>query len=376
MNAPSREAECLAIGGGLAGSMLAVRLAAAGRPVTLLERETRAHHKVCGEFLSGEAVAYLHSAGIQPLTLGGATIRKVRLAAGGSVAEALLPFTALSLSRFALDEAMLHRAAEAGCRIERGVEVTTLTHEGDLWVARTKSGRLWRASNAFLACGKHNLSGWERRSPAKNDFIGFKIHLRLSPREREGLREAMELFLFRGGYGGLSLIEEDRANLCLVVRREVFRAQNGWAALLASIGEENRPMRSRLKGATALWERPLAIYPIPYGYIAGNDGPYRVGDQAAVIPSFTGDGMSIALHSGALAAEFILAGRNAHAYHEALGHQLKQGMRLSNVVSKMMVSGLGRVLAPLAAGIAPEVMNRIADWTRIPARALATQPTA
>ena len=47
------------IGGGLAGSMVAMRLASAGREVVLLEKEREAHHKVCGEFLSREAIHYL-----------------------------------------------------------------------------------------------------------------------------------------------------------------------------------------------------------------------------------------------------------------------------------------------------------------------------
>ncbi len=70
--------EHLVIGGGLAGSMLAMRLAAAGREVVLLEREREAHHKVCGEFLSREAIEYLRQAGIDPLELGARAIDRVR----------------------------------------------------------------------------------------------------------------------------------------------------------------------------------------------------------------------------------------------------------------------------------------------------------
>ncbi len=58
--------ENLVIGGGLAGSMAAMRLAAANREVLLLEKEREPHHKVCGEFLSAEAIHYLRQAGIEP----------------------------------------------------------------------------------------------------------------------------------------------------------------------------------------------------------------------------------------------------------------------------------------------------------------------
>jgi flavin-dependent dehydrogenase len=111
----------------------------------------------------------------------------------------------------------------------------------------------------------------------------------------------MDLFLFSGGYGGLALVENDVANLCLVVRRSRLRKLGGWPEVLAALLEENAHIGNRLGGACALWERPLAISSIPYGYMSyRNSGAWCLGDQAAVIPSFTGDGMAIALHSGAL----------------------------------------------------------------------------
>ena len=61
-----------------------------------------------------------------------------------------------------------------------------------------------------------------------------------------------------------------------------------------------------------LWPRPASIARVPYGYFcadhAAADGLYRVGDQAAVIPSFTGEGVAIALRSARLAAAAVLAG--------------------------------------------------------------------
>ena len=110
MRTASPTVDNLVIGGGLAGSMVAIRLASAGRQVTLLEKESAAHHKVCGEFLSPEAVEYLNQVGINPLDLGAATIRFVRLSSKQRAVETALPFTALSLSRFILDEALLSSA--------------------------------------------------------------------------------------------------------------------------------------------------------------------------------------------------------------------------------------------------------------------------
>jgi flavin-dependent dehydrogenase len=78
-------------------------------------------------------------------------------------------------------------------------------------------------------------------------------------------------------------------------------------------GEQVQPLGTRLDGVLQnKHSRHLAA--IPYGYlrrqsIAPNLCP--LGDQLAVIPSFTGDGIAIALYSGVAAARAFLAGQQA-----------------------------------------------------------------
>jgi flavin-dependent dehydrogenase len=181
----------------------------------------------------------------------------------------------------------------------------------------------------------------------------------------------MEVYLFPGGYGGLSLVEGGVANFCLAVRRAALRKIGGWPELLAAIQHENPHIEQRLRAATPLWARPLAISSIPYGHLAGRPyGLWCVGDQAAVIPSFTGDGMSIALHSASLAAQMYLGGASADQYHRTLHAHLSRGIRLATALSRAMVSSAGRALAPMALTVFPNAMSWIASSTRIPGNAL------
>ena len=90
-------AEALIVGGGLAGGALAAALAEAGRSVVLLEREAGPHDKVCGEFLSREAVLYLDALGIDPLALGACRIHSLRLSGGSGVGTVRLPFGDISV---------------------------------------------------------------------------------------------------------------------------------------------------------------------------------------------------------------------------------------------------------------------------------------
>jgi flavin-dependent dehydrogenase len=363
--------ETLIIGGGPAGSMAAMRLAASGREVMLLEKERGAHHKVCGEFLSREAVAYLREAGVDPVQLGAAHLTRVRVSSGAEEVDAELPFRALSLSRYMLDEVMLARAEEEGCLVRRGVSAERLEACDGGWRVETRCGGQIRAHAVLLANGKHDLHGWKRERGRQPDLVGFKLHWRLTAEATRALRDVMELFLFRGGYGGLSLVERDVANLCLVVRHARLRMLGGWTELLSAIRKDNSRLDQLLRNASPMWERPLAISPIPYGYlVVGREGPWTLGDQAAVIPSFTGDGMSIALHSGAMAAEMLLDGKNGQEFKRRLRGQFRVGMSVATLLSRVMVTDTGRKAALPALHAIPGAIRRIVLSTRIPERAL------
>ena len=363
-----REAvENLVVGGGPAGSMLAMRLADAGLQVTLLEKEAATHHKVCGEFLSHEAVEYLQQAGLSLCELGAAPIQCIRLSTGRRAVYANLPFRAFSLSRYVLDTVMLEHAETRGCEVKRGVCVDRVEPQDNAWRIQLRDGKTICAQNVFLANGKHDLFGWNRSDGKQANLVGFKMHWQLNPVQTKAIRGIMELFLFPGGYGGLSLIETETANLCLVVQREVLQRIGPWGELLGAILSENPHLLQRMQGAEALWEKPLAVSPIPYGHLVKEScGVWCLGDQAAVVPSFTGDGLAIALHSGALAAEMFLAGASADKYHQTLVAQLSPGISLATRISRAMLTPVGREIAPFGLWLLPHAAQWIANSTRIP----------
>ncbi len=352
----------LVVGGGLAGSAVAIRLARAGREVVLLEREAGAHDKVCGEFLSFEAIDSLRALGVEPLDLGAVSIDSLRVCIGARLSHTALPFVALSLSRRVLDEALLDRAVAAGAQVRRGVRATAADRRGDGWAVRTASGDM-AASEVFLATGKHDLKGARRPPGRQNDLVGFKQHLRLT----EPLGPQVELHLFEGGYAGLEPVEDGVANLCLVVRKGVLAAAGGdWDTLLKRIRRQCPDLQARLDGAMSLTPRPLAIAAIPYGYVRGqSDGLWRLGDQAAVIPSFAGEGMAIALHSAELAAAFALAGETPDAFQRALAGELRAQVGRATLVSRIIVTPWGKVLAGAALTVAPGLAAGIARGTRL-----------
>ncbi len=362
----------LIIGGGPAGASLATRLARAGREVVLLEREAGPVDKVCGEFLSHEAGFYLAALGLDLRALGALPIDAVRLCERGHVTTATLPFSALSLSRRVLDEALLARAASAGATIRRGVTVRELSRSSGGWAARVDRGAIVEAGDAFLATGKCDLRGHGRPPALQNDLIAFKMHWRLAPEQAVELAGHVELVLFDGGYAGLQPIEGGRANLCLVVRRPRFLAlERGWQAVLSAICRESPHLASRLAGSQPCTSRPYALSAIPYGHVQRRSkGPWRLGDQAAVIPSFSGDGMSIALHSAELAANAYLQGASADVYQRRLARDVTRQVLLATAMSHGLVRRSGQAVLGVAARVWPGLMSTVASRTRVSDAAL------
>lgn len=356
----------LVLGGGLAGGAAATWLARAGRPVTLWEKERLPGHKICGEFLSWEAQAWLGALGLDLDALGAVAIDRVRLVTAERSATAKLGFTARSVTRRALDAALLALAAAAGADVQRGVSAREVVPDGTVVASHGEV----RAETLFVATGKHNLRGVDRGGAGTlNHQLGFKAYLRLVPDERAVLSGHVELILFEGGYAGLQMVERDAANLCFLVSPERWKRCGGdFAALLADLGAEVPHLARRLDGAVPLLDRPLAISGVPYGFLhraRRGERFWRLGDQAAVIPSFTGDGMSLALHSARLATSALLKGEGAEAYARRLARDVAGPVRRATWLQRRSEDGAMMARAGAALAAVPGLLTLAARFTRL-----------
>jgi flavin-dependent dehydrogenase len=375
---PSLRHDALIAGGGPSGSALAIALARAGRQVLLIERSREAQHKVCGEFLSPESLPLLCRLGIHPEALGARTIHSLRIAARDVFAEIALPAPALSLTRRSLDEALLLQAKQAGANLLRGYVVEQLVRHAD-W----ETHGLWRAQianasnvslsvhgrNAFLATGKHDLRGWQRSTQGtQHTLVALKMYFALTREQQAELDGHVELLLYPGGYAGLQPVENDAVNLCALITREKLQLLGSrWEHLLDHMQHHSLHLARRLAGAKPLLDRPLALSAIPYGFRVGtrtsDPSPWRLGDQAAVIPSFCGDGMAIALHSAQRASELYLAGSTSQVFHEEIRRQFSSRLDLATTLSRAMIA------APMLAHVLrlwPQLLSEIFAATRLP----------
>ena len=353
--------DALVIGGGPAGAAAAITLARGGARVALVEREARAREKVCGEFLGPDAADLLERLGLSLPALGALPIREAGLAAAGQEAGWALPFTAWSLPRAVLDEALLAAAEGAGVAVRRGHAVSALAREGRGWSARLSDGAVLRGAAALLATGKHEMRGHGRS--AAGGALGLKLPLRL----RAPLWDSVLLLPFGGGYAGLQPRPDGTANLCAALDGAGVEARDP-AALLARVVAGSARAAALLGGAQPLLPRPLAVARVPYGFRhrdrRGADAAlYRLGDQFAVIPSLAGDGVAMALAGGEGAARAVLAGQAAPAFHLALARRLGPPMRWAGLIAQGLQAAPGTLA--VAVRHAPALARLAAARTRL-----------
>jgi flavin-dependent dehydrogenase len=199
------------------------------------------------------------------------------------------------------------------------------------------------------------------------------MHWRPGGRTRAELESVVELVLFDGGYAGLQLVASDVMNLCLIVRKDCLAEAGGrWGDLLTFLMREPAIAR-RLENAEPMFRQPLTIANLPYGYVCDPrmpfaDNVFRLGDQAAMTASLTGDGIAGALRSAHLAASCRMLGLSGDDYHRKAEQLLSGQVRRAMILQRATES---RHLAAVATGFLalwPGLLGVLAGKTRLPDR--------
>jgi menaquinone-9 beta-reductase len=333
------KSKILIVGAGPAGASLAIRLAACGFETVLIEREKFPRHKLCGEFISPECLEHFRALGVldEMLAAGGERITETRFYAPSgrsvSVPSEWLGNAqgALGLSRAEMDFRLLEKARAAGVEVFEETQVIGLLFENAEVCGvrvRSKDGatREIPADLTIDATGRANVLGKlvdkiqnskfkiqnksqipNPKSQIQNRLVGFKAHL-----ENVHLEKGRcEIYFFRGGYGGLSHVENDRANHCFLIRAELVKKYIGQTnSLVEEVIFENRRARETMRDATAVIDW-LAVSVDGFGLKDLTPAPrlLAVGDAAAFIDPFTGSGMLMALESAEILARSIAENR-------------------------------------------------------------------
>src|SRR5882672_5218140 len=251
-------------GGGPAGASAAIHLATSGARVLLLEQKRFPRAKLCGEFISPECTPHFERLGVveQMFAAGPAKLTETVFYSprGKSVSVPSDWFSAggvaLGLSRAEMDERLLRRASAAGAEVLEDAQVVNLLLAKDrvagVTIKQAGSEAGYRAPVTIDATGRTRALA-RRFAKSQNStkshratLVAFKAHL-LDARVAPG---ACEIYFYRGGYGGLSSIENGLSNLCFIASaRDVRDCGADAARVMREVVCQNQRAAETLRNA-------------------------------------------------------------------------------------------------------------------------------
>ena len=317
-----KDFDVIVVGAGPAGSALAAFLGRRGVRVGLLDKERFPREKVCGEYMSPEAVGVLDRLGTLA-AVEAAPHRKLRgilvHAYDGTQSRGTYrPFGrfvpsrpyGIAIRRILFDEILFrHAQSFAGVTTVEGFRVDRLLREdGRVSGVEGTGGRL-TASLVVGADGVRSVVAKELGlSELARDHERFAVSAFFTgvPHEDFG-----ELHLGDPGYFALAPVDRDLVHFNFVVDRgSIAEARGDLVGYFRRHAVSNPRLRSRLA-----WAAPIgpvrATGPMARrcrGTLA--PGAILIGDAAEFVDPFTGEGIYIALRSAELAAAVILEERD------------------------------------------------------------------
>ncbi|MEB2783526.1 NAD(P)/FAD-dependent oxidoreductase [Algoriphagus sp. E1-3-M2] len=300
------------IGGGLAGLIATYILAKSGQEVILIEKKRYPFHRVCGEYLSNEVLDFLTRENLLPEQPEFPRIITFLFSdTSGKSVSTPLDLGGFGISRYVLDEHLCQKVIERGGNVLTGVQVESVFFDDfeNQFRVEMADGELLTADFVVGAFGKRSKldkalkrSFIEKRSP----YIGVKYHIKT-----DFNREAVALYNFEGGYCGVNAIEEGKSNLCYLGNREHLRKYGSIEAMEQEILWKNPILKRLFSDSEFLFEKPEVINEINFERKNPVENHILMaGDSAGLITPLCGNGMAMAIQSGKLAAEAILAGKS------------------------------------------------------------------
>ena len=203
---------------------------------------------------------------------------------------------AASITRYDLDLALWRAAVEAGADARQQFAVNSI-HGSGPFTLTTATGEV-RVRAVIDATGRWSNFSQEARASkggaTRERWLGLKAHFAES-----APAESVDLHFFDGGYCGVQPFGEHSINVCALVRAESARNLDQVFARNRALWKRSRewePLTELVTTSPVFFRDPVPVQ----GCVL------CAGDAAGFIDPFVGDGISLALQSGELAAEVVV----------------------------------------------------------------------
>lgn len=294
--------DAMVIGAGPGGSAAAITLARRGMRVAIVEKRAFPRVKVCGECVSPAATEILESL-VSPEELRASGARRVdryALELGERCVEWRTPRGGWSLSRASLDDLLVAKAREVGVKVMQPSSVRGVEYADEaVRVAVSTRDEPLIGGVVIHADGVGRFDRGGRTTPNREGVLGVKCHFR-APADSPVIGVRMRAC--EGAYVGTVGVEGGLATCAMTVREGVV-SRFVRDARFTSKDDAMDAMTRELWPGFARCERTTTWLTCGVAgsmYIApGHARSFRVGNAGAAVEPVGGEGIGLALWSGA-----------------------------------------------------------------------------
>lgn len=309
----------IVIGGGLAGLVAAVQLARAGINCVLIEKKVYPFHRVCGEYISNEAVPFLKGNDLFPAEFEPPIISRLTLSsASGRSSTMALDLGGFGISRYTYDQFLFNKAIAAGVECLQGEEVQDVQFNDNSFQVKTDQRELTGDLVVGTFGKRSRLDHFLKRKfiRERSPYVGVKYHVRTNHPP-----DLIALHNFEGGYCGMSNIEDGKTTLCYLAHRDHLKKFRNIRHMEELVMYKNPLLRKVFTESEFLFDKPEVINEVSFRTKSCvEDHMLMAGDSAGMIAPLCGNGMAMAIHGAKLLSELLIQ----HAKGELTREQLEQ----------------------------------------------------
>lgn len=358
-------------GGGLAGLTSAIHLSKLGHQVTLIDKGDFPKHKVCGEYISNEVLPYLDWLDVNPETLHPTHISKIIFSTGtGKIINGNLPMGGFGVSRYALDYFLYQKAMAQKCTFISET-VTGIHFENDRFEVLLSNDEKLDADIVIGAFGKRsNIDQKLHRNfiQKKSPWLAVKGHFK-----GDFSDDMVGLHNFKGGYCGVSKVEDDTINICYLADFLTFKKYRNTDDYQKQVLYKNPQLKAIFENSEAVFEKPMTISQISFDRKeCVENHVLMIGDTAGLIHPLCGNGMAMAIHSAKIASELVskyltheITSRDnlEKTYSREWNSHFKSRLRIGRFLGKLLQQqNLSEVMMRFVA-LFPSLLPRIISQT-------------
>jgi len=369
----NKHSHILICGGGLAGLISAIHLTKAGISVTLIEKDTYPKHKVCGEYISNEILLYLKDLDLNIDTLNPSKINELHISTSqGKIIKSKLSLGGFGISRYTLDYYLWNKAKEQRVHlINEQVTDIKFNKKEDIFIVKTASGNNNYTSDYIIAAhGKRSILDKNLKrnfSTQKSPWLAVKAHYKTNlPSNNVALHN------FKGGYCGISKVENDIVNACYLVHYDSFGKYKDIQTFQRKVMYQNPQLKMFFEKATLLFDKPIAISQVNFRKKQPVEHHvFMIGDAAGLIHPLCGNGMAMAIQSAQILSTLLIKSykekslsraalekRYVEQWKSAFSRRLFMGRILQKILMDEKLQRLAHKLAIKIPFLVPKIIKQ------------------